>query len=65
MIAACLSEDAMIALDHAMLCAECETVIRRASDGRCTRCGSDATLDLSVILNRETPTRCAPLPVER
>lgn len=42
-----------VPLQQAVLCQDCETISRRTVTRQCAVCGSQATLDLAKILNRE------------
>ncbi|HLI02763.1 MAG TPA: hypothetical protein VFC10_07315 [Terriglobia bacterium] len=42
-----------IPLGEAVFCADCDVISRRTPTMRCLVCGSEATLDLAKVLNRE------------
>lgn len=42
-----------VPLCEAVLCEDCQTISRRTMTRECAVCGSQATLDLAKILNRE------------
>lgn len=46
------AEIAIIRLEDAILCADCESICNRQPDGKCAHCGSTSTLNMTTILNR-------------
>lgn len=42
-----------VPLREAVLCEDCQTISRRTMTRECAVCGSQATLDLNKVLNRE------------